>query len=121
MKTKAVVLIIYAFGIFTNCQGQSKTKQESSRQMNLLDEQTKMFSGIFDLAGAEEENPLKGTKNYLELIGKMDAPEELKVQLKEKYNVYDMSLDPKKKDTLKLMIGKMLNNAMEKTKNDTQQ
>lgn len=121
MKTKATLLIICAFGLFSTCHAQSKTKQDSSAQMNLLDEQTKMFSGIFELAGAGEENPLAGAQNYLELIEKIDAPEELKQQLREKYNLYDMSLDPKKKDSLKLMVDKMLNNAMEKTKNDPQQ
>ncbi|MBD0777357.1 hypothetical protein HPE56_06100 [Maribacter sp. ANRC-HE7] len=118
MKTKASLLIICAFGFFTTCHGQSKTKQDSSTQINLLDEQTKMFSGIFDLAGAGAENPMAGAENYTELIEKMDAPEELKQQLREMYNVYDKSLDPKKKDSLKLAVGKMLNNAMEKTKND---
>lgn len=121
MKRKATLIFICALGIFSTCHAQSKTKQDSSKQMNLLDEQTKMFSNIFNLAGAGEENPMAGAENYRELIEKMDAPEEQKQQLRDMYNVYDSSLDPKKKDSLKLAVGKMLNNAMEKTKNDPEQ
>ena len=61
------------------------------------------------------------TEGAIKLIEKMDAPEEQKQQLRDMYNVYDSSLDPKKKDSLKLAVDKMLNNAMEKTKNDPQQ
>ena len=86
--------------------------------MNLLDAQTKMFGDIFEMAGTGEDNPLGGIENYTELIEKMDLPEEQKEVLREQYKVYDMSLDPAKKDSLKIMVGKMLENALEKSQSD---
>ena len=80
-----------------------------------------MYGQIFDLARAEDKNPLGGATNYLELIEKMKTSEELKQQLREMYKVYNLSVDPKKKDSLKLMVDKMLKNTMEKTKNKIKQ
>ncbi len=118
MKTLTTLLTIYSFGFATICQAQ--TEQENAitdtvKQMNLLDEQTKMFGQIFDLGGAGADNPLGGATNYLELVEKMDAPEEQKETLREHYKLYDLSLDPKKKDSLKIMYGNMLNDAIEKS------
>ena len=126
-------------GVLTSCQGQThlpdgKIKKEqtlvqevkepkkidSSKQLNLLDEQTKMFGQIFDLGGAGEDNPLGGATNYLELIDKMEASEVLKQQLRDMYDLYDTSLDPKKKEALKAKVDKMLTEAMDKSQNNSQ-
>ncbi len=120
MKSLSTLLIICFLG-YSSCNAQSKesTLKDTVKQMNLLDEQTKMFGNIFEMAGLGNENPLGGAENYMELIEKMDASEEQKEILREQYKVYDLSLDPSKKDSLKIAVGKMLENAMEKTKNDT--
>ncbi|WP_273567981.1 hypothetical protein [Maribacter halichondriae] len=130
MKAITTLLIICLVGCITACQGQTtkesseketlKTtgEKDSSKQMNLLDEQVKMYGSVFELAGAGEDNPLSQAENYGELIEKMDLPEEQKVTQREHYKVYDLSLDPTKKDSLKIMVGKMLENAMEKSQTD---
>ncbi|TMM52220.1 hypothetical protein FEE95_21270 [Maribacter algarum] len=124
MKTIKVTLFVFLFGILI---GHSQTDNKPSnpkkekKEMNLLDEQTKILGQIFELGGMEEENPIGGSKNYLELIEKSEMPPEQKEQLREMYKVYDLSLDPKKKDSLKLMVDKMLKNAIEKTQNDSKQ
>ena len=130
MKAITTLAIISLFSISIACQGQTKKETTTSKaqksiqqidtnkQMNLLDEQTKMFNQVFELAGAGEDNPLSGAENYSELIEKMDLPKEQKDILREQYKVYDLSLDPAKKDSLKIMVGKMLENAMEKSQNN---
>lgn len=130
MKAITTLAIISLFSISIACQGQTKKETTTSKaqksiqqidtnkQMNLLDEQTKMFNQVFDLAGAGEDNPLRGAENYAELIEKMDLPKEQKDILREQYKVYDLSLDPAKKDSLKIMVGKMLENAIEKSQNN---
>lgn len=127
MKTIQTILLLSLMGIIS-CQSQTdkKTtevskaeKQVVKKEMNLLDEQTKIFGQIFDLGGAGDENPMGGATNYLEFIENSEMSEEQKEQLREMYKVYDLSLDPKKKDSLKLMVDKMLKTAIEKTQNDT--
>lgn len=132
MKALTTVLTICLLGCFTACQGQVKKETtevqkelkaietDSSKSMNLLDEQTKMFNQVFTLAGAGEDNPLGGATNYLELIEKMDMPEEQKQQLRDMYELYDTSLDPKKKEELKLKVNKMMQEGMEKGMVDPQ-
>lgn len=121
MKAITTLLTICSFGLATVCQAQTDqeiSKTDTVKQMNLLDEQTKMFGQVFDLAGAGEENPLGGATNYSEAIEKMNVPKEQKEILREQYKVYDLSLDGTKKDSLKIMVGKILENAIEKTQND---
>ncbi len=118
MKAIATLLIVCVFGVFTPCHAQStETKQDSSVQMNLLDEQVKVFSSVFRLGGAEE-SPLQGATNYLELLDKIDLPEEQKKELTEMYNLYNASLDPKKKEELKVRANKMMQDAMNKSLNE---
>lgn len=124
MKTIITLLIVCFLGAFSACNGQTTqsiseqketVQKDSGKQMNLLDEQTKMFGQIFDLGGAGEDNPLGGATNYLELIEKMEGSEEQKQQLREIYDLYDTSLDPKKKEELKAKVDKMLTEAIEKS------
>jgi hypothetical protein len=115
-------------GAFSACHGQdiadSSTKKETvqkdtAKQMNLLDEQTKMFNQVFTLAGVSpEENPTGGADNYLDLIEKMEGSEELKQQLREIYDLYDTSLDPTKKEELKIKFTKMFDEALAKSQSD---
>ena len=109
-------------GIFSTCNAQTEKKLETSKQkeqthkknsgkqMNLVDEQMKLLGGMFStMDSGDEVNPFAGSNNYLEVVDKMDVPEETKNYLCEQYKLYNMSLDPKKKDSLKLMVDKMLN------------
>lgn len=133
MKSLMTLLLICTLGFSTTGNAQkdenqrpSKQKQgaanDSAKEMNLLDEQVKLFGRIFSTIDTDDEvNPFVGSDNYLEVVDKMKAPEELKQQIREMYLVYDLSLDPKKKDSLKLIVDKMLRNAMDKTQKDSQQ
>jgi len=121
MKTVTTLLTICCFGFATVCQAQTdqkNSKTDTAKQMNLLDEQTKIYGQVFDLAGAGEDNPLDGAKNYLEAIEKMDVPQEQKETLREQYKIYDLSLDANKKDSLKLMVNKMLTEAIDKSQTE---
>jgi len=122
MKTIKITLFVFLMGIVC-CQAQSKEKTPNSskekKQMNLVDEQMKILGGLFStIDTGEEANPFAGSNNYLEVVDKMDAPEDVKQMIREQYKVYDLSLDPTKKDSLKLMVDKMLKRALEKTQND---
>ncbi len=124
MKTLITICLI---GAFVSCQGQEKHEEttlkkqqktmelDTTKQMNILDEKVKIFDKVFTLAGAGEDNPLGGATNYLELIEKMDAPEDLKQQIREIYDLYDTSLDPKKKEELKIKVSKMLQEGIDKS------
>ncbi len=116
MKSITTLLIICFLG-YSSCNAQTKetVQKDTTKQMNLLDEQTKMFSQIFEMAGAGEDNPLGGATNYLELIEKMEAPEEQKQELREQYQLYDLSLDPKKKEELKILMNKKLQKAIDES------
>lgn len=118
MKTRTTLSISCLLGFSVICQAQieqENSKTDTVQPMNLLDAQTKMYGQIFDLGGAGEDNPLGGATNYAELIEKMDAPEEQKERLREQYKLYDLSLDSKKKDSLKPNIDQSLMGATEKS------
>ena len=127
MKTTITLLIICIMGAFSACNGQASqttpskkevVQKDTAKQMNLLDEQTKMYGQVFTLAGmSDEENPTGGADSYLEMIEKMEASEDLKQQIREMYDVYDASLDPAKKEELQIKILKMFEGAMEKSQN----
>jgi len=71
---------------------------------------------MFSLGGAEEGNPFAGTTNYLELIEKVELPEAQKQEIRELYEIYDLSLDPKKKAEFELKMNKKLEEAMSKAR-----
>lgn len=118
MKAFIVLLLTILMSFCSVCHAQTNQTADSSKQKNLIDEQVKMYGSIFEMAGAGESNPLGGATNYKQLIESMDLPQDLKKTILEQYKVYDLSLDPAKKDSLKIAVGKMLNNAIEKSRND---
>jgi len=121
MKLLTTLMMFCLLGFSAICQAQidqGNSKTDTVIQMNVLDEQTKMYSQIFDLAGAGADNPLGEATNYLEAIDNMDASEEQKEPIREQYKLYDLSLDPKKKDSLKLMVNKMLTEAIAKSQTE---
>ncbi len=119
MKTTITITLIWLFGAMAI--GHSQTAQnaetDSAKQMNLMDEQVKILNSVFELGGATE-NPFGGATNYMELLEQGDFDPALKKELKEQYKIYDLSLDPKKKDSLALLINKKLKEAMDKSLND---
>lgn len=119
MKTKITLTLVCLFGLaaFGNAQTNNTATTDSSKQMNLLDEQVKVLNSVFALGG-EADNPLGGATNYLQLLNQSDMDPELKKELKEQYKIYDLSLDPNKKDSLAIAFNKKLQEAMEKSQND---
>ena len=126
MKVIKLILGVCLFGIIS-CQAQtdnkkisakSEKKEVTTKEINLLDEQTKIFGQVFELGGMGKGNPLVGAKNYLELLDNSYMSTAQKMQLQEMYKVYNLSLDPKKKDSLKVAVNKMLKSALERTQND---
>ncbi|MDO6821271.1 hypothetical protein [Zobellia sp. 1_MG-2023] len=114
MKTIKITLTIVALGLTTFCQAQQtqdKSKTDTTKQMNLLDEQTKVFGEVFNLMGAGADNPVGDATNYLELIENMDMSDEMKQSLTEQYEIIDLGNDPTKKEELKAKVNKMLNDA----------
>lgn len=131
MKILNSLLMICLFTFGTACSGQTTSqktdkkslsqkenkKKDSSKPMNLIDEQVKILGGMFaTLDTGNEVNPFTGSDNYLEVIEKMDAPAETKKYLREQYKLYELSLDPSKKDSLAIMVDKMLQKAIEQGK-----
>ncbi|WP_276165523.1 hypothetical protein [Zobellia alginiliquefaciens] len=111
MKTITTALTIVAFSLVTFSQAQqtkNKSQIDTTKQMNLLDEQTKVLGQTFDLMGAGAENPVGDATNYLELIENMDMSDEMKQALTEQYEIIDLGNDPTKKEELKIKINKML-------------
>ena len=121
MKIISKTLLICFFGISLSTLAQKskeQIKKDTVKQMNLLDEQVKMYGSVFDMAGAGENNPLGGATNYLELINQMALPQESKKIILDQYKIYDLSLDPRKKDSLKLVVNKMITEAIAKSQSD---
>lgn len=92
-----------------------EVKEDTTKQMNLLDKQTEVLSSIFGAADSTNSNPFTGTTSYLELIEKTNLPKEQKDELREMYKIYDLSLDPRKKDSLKIVFNNKLQKAITKS------
>lgn len=88
MKAIATLLTICFMGCLATChrqekkettgspQQQEKSMVNSSKQMNLMDEQTKIFGQMFVMGAAGEDNPIGGARKSSELLDKNDCPEE---------------------------------------------
>ena len=118
MKSLTTLSIIGILGFSLSCKAQTDDehlKKDAAKPMNLLDEQVKIYGGVFDLAGAGTDNPLVGSTSYLEAIENMDATKAEKENLREQYYQYDSSLTVKEKDSL----GKVLNDSINQVKDQT--
>ena len=125
MKTIKTIMTLSLISTCIACQGQAKqenpskkeaqnvSKTDTTKQMNLLDEQAKILGSVFGNLETGEENPFEGITNYLELIEKMEGPEADKQYLREQYKLYDLSTDPKKKEEFKVLFNKKLKEAMD--------
>ncbi|MBU2906669.1 MULTISPECIES: hypothetical protein [Arenibacter] len=126
MKTIKTIMTLSLISTCIACQGQAKqenpskkeaqnvSKTDTTKQMNLLDEQAKVLGSIFGNLETGEENPFEDITNYLELIEKMEGPEADKQYLREQYKLYDLGTDPKKKEEFKVLFNKKLKEAMDK-------
>ncbi len=90
-------------------------KKDTIKQMNLLDEQAKMLSKVFGNVDTEEGRALKNVDSYLDLVEQANFPPDIKKTILDQYKLYELSLDPRKKDSLKLVFNKKLNEAMAKS------
>lgn len=92
------------------------TNTSTKKEMNLLDEQAKLFGNLFgdtdkDING--NKDPFKGVTNYEELLNKSQLDPETKNQFWSMYQLYDKSLVPQEKDSLKMIMEKFLAKEME--------
>tara|TARA_R110000868_G_scaffold289544_5_gene549791 strand:- start:4201 stop:4617 length:417 start_codon:yes stop_codon:yes gene_type:complete len=92
--------------------------QDTTKQMNLLDEQAKLLSKVFGNVDTEEGRALKNVDSYLDLIEQANFPPDIKKNILDQYKLYELSLDPRKKDSLKLIFNEKLNEAMAKSLSD---
>ena len=95
-----------------NNNGQEK---DTVKQMNLLDKQTEVLAPVFgmmELEGFEQWNDIS---KFLEVVELSNLSPEMKQHLREQYELYDLTLDPAKKDSVKLVFNKMLKEAMVKS------
>jgi hypothetical protein len=89
-------------------------KPDTAKQMNILDEQAKMLGKVFGNVDSEEGRAFSEVNNYMDLLEQANFPPEVKKTLLDQYKLYELSLDPQKKDSLKLMFNEKLNEAMAK-------
>lgn len=89
--------------------------KDTPKQINLLDEQAKMLSKVFGNVPTEEGRALKNVTSYRELVEQANFPPDIKKNILDQYKLYELSLDPRKKDSLKLIFNKQLNEAMAKS------
>lgn len=128
MKTLKVLFAVLGIVVsLTSCVESNKKKQEievapleekpvvkkdTIKKMNLLDEQAKMLGKVFGSSDSEEGDKWKKINNYEDMLEEADLTPEIKKHLREQYKLYDLSLDPKKKDSLKLVFNKKLTAAI---------
>ncbi len=128
MKTLQIVIKTLSIIVFlASCVNSNEKKQtveaepidekpivkiDTIKKINLLDEQAKMLGKVFGSSDSEEGDKWKKVGNYLDLVEEANFPPHIKKHLIEQYKLYDLSLDPKKKDSLKLVFNKKLNEAM---------
>ena len=117
MKTLQILLVLLAICISSTTQAQEKnnTENDTTKQMNLLDKQTEVLAPIFammEMDGAEQFNDIS---KFMQLIELSNLAPDMKQHLREQYKLYDLTLDPVKKDSAKLVFNKMLKEAMVKS------
>jgi|GEM_PF-6297620 len=78
---------------------------------NFMDLQANVYGDIFGNKMNIEE--FKGIEDFTSMINKMDATPEMKAKLTSQYQVYDTSLDPKKKELAKVQFNELLVKAIQ--------
>ncbi|WP_423999457.1 hypothetical protein [Maribacter sp. IgM3_T14_3] len=101
-------------GIVTQ-EEKSSVKKDTTKQMNILDEQAKLLSKVFGNVDTEEGRAFSKVNNYLDLVEQANFPPDNKKNLLNQYKLYELSLDPQKKDSLKIMFNQKLTEAIAKS------
>lgn len=114
MKTLQILFVMLGICISNVAQAQEENKTNETKtqkkEMNLMDEQAKILGSLFgdmeeDIDGTKD--PFKNVKSYEDLLNKSKLDPEMKVKLLAMYKLYDQSLDPKQKDSLKVSLEKL--------------
>lgn len=121
MKNQIVLILTIVLSSSLGLKAQDKkpiipASDTTKKEINLMDEQAKLFGNLFgdmekDIDGTK--NPFKGVTNYEELLSKSQLDQETKNQFWGMYKLYDKSLEPKEKDSLKIEMEKFLTKSME--------
>jgi hypothetical protein len=131
MKTLKIFIVALSFSAsFLNCAKSNEKKQEivveplkekpivqkdTIKKMNLLDEQAKLLGKVFGNVDNEEGRAFSKVNNYQDLLEQGNFPPDIKKHLTEQYKLYQLSLDPKKKDSLKQVFNIQFNEALAKS------
>ena len=116
-----LITTIFTVGLLLFIQAsfaqQKKTgqKKDTVKQMNLLDKQVEVLAPVFGMMELDGFDKWNDISNYLEVVELSNLSPEMKRHLREQYKLYDLSLDPTKKDSLKLVFNKMFKEAMVKS------
>lgn len=113
MKTTYITVFLF-LSCCAFAKAQTKTTSQkvqaqidSTGNFNMLDAQAGMLGELF----GTESKDLAGVTDFKSLLAKLDADPETKALYAEQYALYTMSLDPAKKDSLKILYVKMLEKA----------
>ncbi|MBT8185310.1 MAG: hypothetical protein KJN76_10750 [Eudoraea sp.] len=118
MKLKIIIFTVTALLLIQEGYAQQKNSaqvKDTVKQMNLLDKQVEVLAPIFGMMELDGFDKWNDISNYLEVVELSNLSPEMKQHLREQYKLYDLSLDPQKKDSLKLVFNKQLKEAMVKS------
>ncbi|MEX0289439.1 MAG: hypothetical protein AB3N14_10045 [Flavobacteriaceae bacterium] len=93
----------------------SKSVKDTIKQMNLLDKQVEVLAPIFGMMELEGFDQWNDISSFMEAVELSNLAPEMKKHLREQYELYELALDPIKKDSAKLVFNKMLKEAMLKS------
>ncbi len=113
MKTKKLILTIPILLLMQI--GLAQQKKDANKQMNLLDKQTEVLAPIFAMMELEGFDQWNDIGSFMEAVEISNLAPEMKQHLREQYKLYELTLDPVKKDSAKLVFNKMLKEAMVKS------
>lgn len=123
-KTTSCLIFLFIGIISANAQSENAEEKKEIQEMNLLDEQSKLFGNIFgdmeeDIDGTKD--PFKDVENYEDLLNKSNLDLETKAKFWAMYELYDKSLQAEEKDSIKIELEKFLNNNLAPSTDSTQQ
>lgn len=116
-KTSTIfILFLLLFTQAGFAQQENSTKQEDTvKQMNLLDKQVETLAPVFGMMELEGFDQWNDIGSFMETVEISNLAPEMKKHLREQYQLYELALDPVKKDSAKLVFNKMLKEAMVKS------
>lgn len=122
-NTIYLLLVLLSSSVASHAQlpDASTTNQDNKTTSteNFMDLQANVYGDIF--GNMMDIDALKGIDDFMSLVNKMDASPELKEQLVSQYELYSNSLDPKKKEIVKVQFNELLVKAMNESKSTKKQ